>query len=143
MDIDRFRIMYSELIENYQYIEMHLKGIYASLDTNGSIQTNSLYTGQFYENLMDVNDDCLKLIINKIKEQEKKNKETVIDSSIYDRLEKIRPRRNYWCHSCFVDMVIDRKIKTYRRKYIDELLNGDRESRELRDILFQIKTSMI
>jgi hypothetical protein len=143
MDIDRFRIMYSELIENYQYIEMHLKGIYASLNTNDSIQTNSLYTGQFYENLMCVNEDCLKVIIDKIKEQEKMSKKTVIDNSIYDRLEKLRPRRNYWCHRCFVDMVIDRKTKTYRRKYIDELLNDDRESRELRDILFQIKTSMI
>ncbi len=31
MNIDKFRIMHSTIIEHYQFIEHHLEGIYATL----------------------------------------------------------------------------------------------------------------
>ena len=113
MDIDRFRILYSELIENYQFIEMHLKDIYALIDTDVFLRD----AAQFYESRMKVSDDYLKLIINKIKikEQETKKQKSVIDNLIYNRLEEIRERRNYWCHRCFTDMVFDRKTGVPRK----------------------------
>ena len=140
VDLNKFRIMYSELIEHYQYIEMHLKGIYACMNMDILPRED---VSAFCDNLTDVNSDSLYYIMKKIREQEKTKERYVIEESFYNELEIIRAKRNYWCHSCFVDIVFDGKTGIPRKKHIDELLNDYREAERIRALLFEMKNRML
>ncbi len=140
VDLNKFKIMYSELIEHYQYIEMHLKGIYACMNMDILPRED---VSAFCDNLTDVNNDGLNFIMKKIREQEKIKERCVIGELFYNELEIIRTKRNYWCHSCFVDIVLDTKTGIPRKKHIDELLNDYREAERVREVLSKIKQRML
>lgn len=59
MTLEKFRILHSTLIEHYQFIENHLKGIYAKL-----------FNGSFYDGWLTVENDNLNYLINEIKKLE-------------------------------------------------------------------------
>ena len=62
MNLSEFRTAHSTVMEHYQFIEMHLEGIYAAL--NGR---------SFYEGLKEVERYNISRIIIMIQEQEKRN----------------------------------------------------------------------
>lgn len=94
MLLNEFRIAHSTLIEHYQFIEAHLEGIYAA------ISGKSLREG-----LRDVERDSLSGVVREIRGMEKEKQIKVFDAGECAQLDNIIERRNFWCHSCYYDMV--------------------------------------
>lgn len=133
MTLDKFRIMHSELIEHYQFIEMHLEGIYACLSGK-----------PFVEGLEDVATSNITQLVHEIKRLEKEKIISAIPAGYYDRIEVMRLRRNFWCHDCYTKMVFDSKTEAPkkekdRKSLIDDLY----EAENLREELFQIKLGLM
>lgn len=129
MTMEKFRMMHSLLIEHYQYIEHHLEGIYALLCGKS-----------FLAGLEEVETSTINRLIQEIKRLEHENGVSIISVSDYEKLEYIRKRRNFWCHNCYVDMVVD--VKTGNPKsadFIKTLIADVRDAEQLRENLFQIK----
>ncbi|MBR5114413.1 MAG: hypothetical protein IK101_03860 [Oscillospiraceae bacterium] len=88
-----FRIMHSMIIEYYQLIEMRLKGICAAINMDGN--------KGWIERLDDYEEDPMgKLLIRIQKDQKQQGHEYIKIEEIH-QLDKLRERRNYWCHQCF------------------------------------------
>ncbi|MBE6583823.1 MAG: hypothetical protein E7649_02400 [Ruminococcaceae bacterium] len=132
MDRDEFRIKHSTLLEQYQYIEHHLEGIYAST-----------WNGSFISGLDKVAESTIGKIVAKIKLEEDQQKESVIPDEVYCRLEAMRERRNFWCHNCYVDMTFENDGSPRKASDIKTLLSDLREAEELREVLYQIKLQML
>ena len=96
MDEQQFQIFYSTGMEHYQFIELHLEGIYAQLSGK-----------QFCDGLQDVGRDGLYRIIRKIQEQEKITGLQVFSNEEYKELDVINQRRNFWVHSFWTELVFD------------------------------------
>ena len=98
MTLDKFRILHSTLVEHYQFIEVHLEGIYAAVSNKS-----------FAEALKDVEKDGLGGILRDIQWLERKKKIDVLTDEECDRLRHIFERRNFWCHSCYTELAFDLK----------------------------------
>ena len=133
MLLNEFRIAHSTLIEHYQFIEAHLEGIYAA------ISGKSLREG-----LRDVERDSLSGVVREIRGIEKEKRIKVFEAEEYAQLDKIIERRNFWCHSCYYDMVFDRetgglaKITDVQKLYADL-----KTAEQLREQLFHKKMALL
>lgn len=131
MNLSEFRTAHSILMEHYQFIEMHLEGIYAALSGKG-----------IYEGLKEVERYNISRIIIMIKEQEERNHKRVILDSEYEDIKSIFQRRNFWAHSCYTDMVFDRKTGGPKKETdIRQLYQDTREAEQMRNLLFEKKIS--
>ena len=129
MRLEEFRIKHSTLIENYQFIEQQLKGIYAAISGN-----------EFLSALEDVELSNVRKLVVGIQEIENQNNISVIPVEVYNRIDESRLRRNYWCHSCYFKMAFKLNGDPKYEKDINILKKDLREAEELREILFQIKS---
>lgn len=133
MNLSEFRTAYSIVMEHYQFIEMHLEGIYAALSGRS-----------FYEGLKEVERYNIGRIIIMIQEQEKLNRKKVILDSEYENLKAIYQRRNFWTHSCYTNMVFDRKTGGPKKETdIRQLYQDTREAEQMRDLLFEKKIKLM
>ena len=133
MDLSEFRTAHSIVMEHYQFIEMHLEGIYAALSGRG-----------FYEGLKEVERYNIGRIIIMIQEQEKRHNKRVISDSEYEDLKSIYQRRNFWTHNCYTDMVFDRKTGEPKNETdIRQLYQDIREAEQMRDLLFEKKVKLM
>lgn len=133
MNLSEFRTAHSIVMEHYQFIEMHLEGIYAALSGRS-----------FYEGLKEVERYNISRIIIMIQEQEKRNNKRVILDSEYEDLRSIYQRRNFWTHSCYINMVFDRKTGGPKKESdIRQLYQDTREAEQMRDILFEKKIKLM
>lgn len=98
MTLEKFRVLHSTLVEHYQFIELHLEGIYAAISRK-----------TFSEALKDVEKDGLGGILKDILWLERKEKVDVLTDEECDILREIFERRNFWCHSCYTELAFDRK----------------------------------
>ena len=127
MNLNEFRVAHSIVMEHYQFIEMHLEGIYASLSGSG-----------FYEGLKEVERYNISRIIIMIQEQEKRHNKRVISDTEYEDLKSIYQRRNFWTHNCYTDMVFDRKTGGPKKETdIRQLYQDMRTAEQMRDFLFE------
>lgn len=127
MTIKQFRERHSLLIEHYQFIEMHLEGIYASVCDK-----------RFYEGLQDVEKTNLFGLLADIEANEKESNKTVIGTDDKEALRKIFPRRNYWVHNCYTDIVFDGKTDDIKKQAdVDSLENDIRDAEVLRQRLYE------
>lgn len=132
MNLEKFRIYHSTLIEHYQYIEAHLEGIYAALSGKALL-----------EGLQEVEKDSLHRIVKEIKKIQCEKNIAVFTDEEYDRMEKIFQRRNFWCHNCYYDMVFDRKTGGPKKENDIKIMISDmREAEELREELFARKDEL-
>ena len=133
MNLSEFRTAHSIAMEHYQFIEMHLEGIYAALSGRS-----------FYEGLKEVERYNISRIIIMIQEQEERNKKRVILDSEYEDLKSIYQRRNFWTHSCYTNMVFDRKTGGPKKETdIRQLYQDTREAEQMRDLLFEKKIKLM
>lgn len=133
MNLSEFRTAHSVVMEHYQFIEMHLEGIYAALSGRS-----------FYEGLKEVERYNISRIIIMIQEQEKRNNKKVILDSEYEDLKSIYQRRNFWTHSCYTNMVFDRKTGGPKKESdIRQLYKDIREAEQMRDLLFEKKIKLM
>lgn len=93
MEIETFRINHSRIIEQYQLIEWHLEGIFGLLEH-----------GDFEELTHRVENDTMGELIRKVRFLIRENKLDLLTKEDFSILDDIRDDRNYWCHSCFLDV---------------------------------------
>lgn len=99
MEIEVFRVNHSRIIEQYQLIEWHLEGIFGLLEQ-----------GDFEELTHRVENDTMGELIRKVRFLIKENNVSLLSKEDFSILDDIRDDRNYWCHSCFLD-VNDNPVK--------------------------------
>lgn len=133
MTLEKFRIRHSELIEHYQFIESHLKGMH-------NIITNANWNS-YYEHQCDYDKDSLFQIVQKMKDL-KKQGICVFSDEEYTQLEQIARKRNFWCHNAYTELVFGRdglKKPEDIRRMVDDLL----EAEKFRELVYQKKMSII
>ena len=90
-----FREKHSELIEYYQYIEMRLRGICATLLADEE--------RGWFERLEDYESDPLGKLITQTQEIQSQKQKDLLSPEDFEALEALRKTRNYWVHQCFSD----------------------------------------
>ena len=89
-----FRYWHSKLIENYQLIEMRLRSIYAAMKTDAD--------KTWFELCDDYAQDSMGAMIAQICDYQESHQIKWLSDNDLEELERIRKRRNYWCHECFI-----------------------------------------
>lgn len=132
MDLKEFRIAHSTVMEQYQFIERELEGIYAALSGK-----------HFYFGLKDVETFSISKVIRVIQEQEKINHIRVISDAEYEDLKSICQKRNFWTHNCYTEMVFERKTGGPKKeKDIKQLFDDIRTAEQMRELLFDRKIKL-
>ena len=98
MDLVKFRVAHSTLIEHYQFIEAHLEGIYAAISGK-----------PFLEGVREVERDSISGVVREIREVEREKKVKLFTEDDYKQLRHIIERRNFWCHCCYFELSFDRE----------------------------------
>lgn len=124
-----FRILHSELIENYQYIEHELEGIYAELSKD-----------DFIEAIGEVLNDTVGKLLKKISDLQNDRHIYILSDELIERIREATKNRNFWCHSCYIDLPVR---SDYEDEVLDEVfapVKADlKEASEIRQILFKLK----
>ncbi len=92
MTLEEYRIKHSLLIEQYQWIEFDLEGLYAALSEE-----------PFYKALQEIERDSIGGVVREIQKIEDQQNITVFSEAEYQELDQIRERRNFWCHVCYTE----------------------------------------
>ena len=124
MDNKEFRIYHSKLIEQYQFIEWHLEGIFGLLEN-----------GDFEELTHRVENDTMGELIRKVRFLIKENKITYLDKQDFAILDEIRDDRNFWCHSNFLDIHSDPELL---RKQCQRIVSDLDKTTKMNDKLTQV-----
>ena len=92
MTIEEYRIRHSMLIEQYQWIEFDLEGLFAFI------------CGEpFHEAIQEIEKDSIGGVVREIKKIEEERNIVVFFDSEYEELDQIRQRRNFWSHACYTE----------------------------------------
>lgn len=133
MTINEFREKHSYLIEQYQYIEWNLEGIYAFICKK-----------RFLEGLKDVERTNPYRLLVEIEKIEQETKCPVFTDGERQSLRTVIQRRNYWVHNCYIEILFERKTDNIKKQSdIDELINDIRATESLRQRIFEIKSKMV
>ena len=92
MTLEEYRIRHSLLIEQYQWIEFDLEGLYAALSEE-----------PFCKALREIERDSIGGVVREIQKIEAYQNITVFSEAEYQELDQIRERRNFWCHVCYTE----------------------------------------
>ena len=92
MTLEEYRIRHSMLIEQYQWIEFDLEGLYAAISDE-----------PFCEALRGIEKDTIGGVVREIKRIEKEQNITVFSNDEYAALNTLRERRNFWSHVCYTE----------------------------------------
>ncbi len=125
MKLDEFRQKHSELIENYQFIEMHLEAICA---TSCKMP--------FYEGLKTVERSNLTELLNRINKLETKA-ENVLSKEEKEALAAMIKRRNFWTHNCYTDLLFKHNGELKREADAKRMLSDLNESAKMRKLLYE------
>ena len=127
MTLEEFRLAHSELVEHYQFIESHLERIYSCLSNK-----------PFYDGLIEVERDTIPKLMKRIRAIQKKKGKTILTEDEFGTIERICSRRNFWCHSCYVELSFDYKTGNLKRIVDANSMKKDlAEAKEIRDWLFE------
>ncbi len=131
MKLEQFRKRHSLLIEHYQYIEMHLEGIYAALSGK-----------HFYQGLKEVERATLYRLLISIEEIE--GSTPVFTDEQKEELKKLFGRRNFWVHECYTKMTFDHKTDDIKAQPDKDMFEEDiRKAELMRNSLFEIKRKLM
>ena len=92
MTLEEYRIRHSMLIEQYQWSEFDLEGLYAAISDE-----------PFCEALRDIEKDSIGGVVREIRKIEKEKNITVLSDEEYQELDMLRERRNFWSHVCYTE----------------------------------------
>ena len=92
MTLEEYRISHSTLIEQYQWIEFDLEGLYAAISDE-----------PFCEALREIEKDSIGGIVREIKKIEKEKNIVIFSEDEYQELDMLRERRNFWSHTCYTE----------------------------------------
>lgn len=126
MNLQELRIAHSTLLEHYQFIEMHLEGIYAVLSGKS-----------FFSGLEDVERRSIYKIIKMIRRIEHIQGVSIFSEQIYSELESLNRSRNFWVHNCYTDLVFNHRSETLKKpEDVKRLHNDIRTAVQMRDFLY-------
>ena len=95
MEIKEYRIIHSEIIEQYQLIEFHLEGLFAIM-----LESDN----NFLELAHRVENDAMGELIRKVRFLVKEYKyQDILTKDDFKILDQIRDDRNYYCHENFLE----------------------------------------
>lgn len=116
MDLDTFKLIHSELIQQVQCVEYNLKVIYAAMKK-----------GNFNKTLQSLERANLGKIARELHKLDNSDDFPEFTQKDYEVIDDIRNIRNYWCHQCYVDFVYiqDRRKKERAFQDIAERLHYD------------------
>lgn len=94
MNLNTFKLIHSELIQQVQGIEYDLKLIYAAIKS-----------GELDENFAAVQHFSLGEIAVELKKLDYSDHVPDLSEDEYALIDRIRLIRNYWCHQCYIDFM--------------------------------------
>lgn len=92
MTLEEYRIKYSMLMEQYQWIEFDLEGLCAALSEE-----------PFHKAIQEIERDSIGGVVREIRKLEDRQNIRVFSQGEYDDLDQIRERRNFWSHQCYTE----------------------------------------
>lgn len=92
--INRFKLLHSEIILYYQCIEFDLRRIYSAMSSE-----------DFYDSMDELSDKNWGVLLNRLEELDYSDDDPFFSEEEYNQLDKMRTRRNYWCHQCYLDFI--------------------------------------
>lgn len=92
MTLEQYRILHSTLMEQYQWIEFDLEGLYAFICEK-----------PFLEAIEEIEKDAIGGVVREIQRIEQQRAINVFSQEEYERLDRIRERRNFWSHACYTE----------------------------------------
>lgn len=92
MTLEEYRMKHSMLIEQYQWIEFDLEGLFAFISGD-----------PFHEAIAEIEKDSIGGVVREIKKIEEERNIVVFFDSEYEELDQIRQRRNFWSHACYTE----------------------------------------
>lgn len=109
-----FKILHSETIMFCQTIEHDIKVIYACM-----------CAGNYSDNYEFILNKTLGQAIQILKKLDNEDGKPNISASDYNFLKQMTEKRNYWCHSSFVDFVYEENFENSNEylKVCDKLIN--------------------
>ena len=137
MTESEFRIIHSELIAYFQYIEMHMRGICAALLKNEE--------KSWFQRLEDYDMDPLGKLIQKLKDIQIEKSIELFSEGEFNELDELRKKRNYWVHQCFVGtspIVFPRK-KVKHPEHEKMIVSDLHEAKKWEDTLTMIERKFL
>ena len=125
MTLEQYRILHSALMEQYQWIEFDLEGLYAFICEK-----------PFLEAIEEIEKDAIGGVVREIQRIEQQRAINVFSQEKYERLDRIRERRNFWSHACYTEA---RDKKTGTPRNADRLADELKDAKEFLERLRQIK----
>jgi hypothetical protein len=125
MTLEQYRILHSTLMEQYQWIEFDLEGLYAFICEK-----------PFAQAIEEIEKDAIGGIVRAIQRIEQQRAINVFSQEEYERLDRIRERRNFWSHACYTEA---RDKKTGAPKNADRLTDELKDAKDFSERLRQIK----
>lgn len=114
MESNEYRILHSQIIEQYQLIEFHLEGLFALIVSDGD---------NFEELARRVENDAMGELIRKVRFLVKEFKfSDLLTKDDFATLERIRDDRNFYCHENFLENKTD-NYKFNRKTSINDDLS--------------------
>lgn len=92
MTLEAYRIKHSTLIEQYQWIEFDLEGLYAFISGE-----------PFHKAIQQIEKDAIGGVVREIRKIENQRNIVVFSEAEYEELDQIRERRNFWSHECYTE----------------------------------------
>ena len=92
MTLEEYRIKHSMLIEQYQWIEFNLEGLFAAIADE-----------PFCEALREIEKDSIGGVVREIRKIEKEKNIVIFSEDEYQELDMLRERRNFWSHACYTE----------------------------------------
>ncbi len=128
-----FRLQFSALLEHYQYIELHLEGIYACICGRS-----------FFDSLEDVSNYSLTRLVRELEKVDEGRMVPAFGPADYKRLDELCERRNYWVHNAFVVLAFDPQTGELKYKKDRNALRRDTQEAEwMRDFLYEKKSMLM
>ena len=124
MTLEKYRILHSMLIEQYQWIEFDLEGLYAAISDE-----------PFCEALREIEKDSIGGVVREIKKIEREKNIVIFSEDEYEELDRLRERRNFWSHVCYTE-AYDKSTGAPRNAKMlsDDLMKAERVLERLREI---------
>ncbi len=134
---DRFKAYYGNLMEQYQWVEFRLEGLYALCCKEG-----------FLKGLSTTEKHNISALLDDLTRVQKESNITVLLDDEFARIREMCKNRNYWVHECFTDanenvILFHSKTGSPDQKSVERLHADLNEARELANMLYERFTSFI
>ncbi len=128
--INRFKMLHSEIIQYYQCIEFDLRRIYSAMSSE-----------DFFDSMDELSDKNWGVILNRLEDLDYSDDDPFFSEEEYEQLDKMRTRRNYWCHQCYLDFIyiqdnwkLESKLQSITKRLEKEHNQAYRLHRKMQEI---------